>query len=250
MITDPEGTVLALFAAFCRIGGCIMLLPGFSSARIPVQIRLFIAVAISMAVLPVMWDQIYPQVSNKGHSFILIAGVETAVGAVIGLIARYYVLGLQFAGTVITMMIGFNAPPSADVLEDTAENQLTNMISFAGLLILFLLDFHHLILEALVRSYTIMPIGSAYDPQNVLIMLTNALGETFSIMLRLASPFILYGLLFNIAVGFVNKLAPQMPIYFISAPYLILGGMFLLYLGVAAMLKLFADGFLPVIRGF
>lgn len=249
MISDPEGTVLALFAAFCRIGGCFMVLPGFSTARIPTQIRLFIAVAVSMAVLPVMWDQIYPQVSNKGHSYILLVAVETAIGTVIGLVARYYVLGLQFAGTVLTMMMGFNAPPTADVLEDTAENQLTNMISFTGLLVLFLLDFHHLIFDALVRSYMVMPIGSQYDPQGVLILLTNTLGETFFIMLRLASPFILYGLLFNVAIGFVNKLAPQIPIYFISMPYLIAGGMFLLYFGIAAMLKLFADGFVPVMQG-
>ncbi|MBC7313198.1 MAG: flagellar biosynthetic protein FliR, partial [Rhizobium sp.] len=30
MITDPEGTVLAMFVAFCRIGACFMVLPGFS----------------------------------------------------------------------------------------------------------------------------------------------------------------------------------------------------------------------------
>lgn len=69
------------------------------------------------------------------------------------------------------------------------------------------------------------------------------------IMLRLASPFIIYGLLFNVAIGMVNKLAPQIPIYFISQPYLIMGGMFLLYLGIAAMLRLFGDGFAPVMQG-
>ncbi|MGH6809629.1 MAG: flagellar biosynthetic protein FliR, partial [Ensifer adhaerens] len=44
-------------------------------------------------------------------------------------------------------------------------------------------------------------------------------------------------------------LAPQIPIYFISQPYLIMGGMFLLYLGIAAMLRLFGDGFAPVMQG-
>lgn len=249
MISDPDGTVLALFAAFCRIGGCIMVLPGFSSARISLQIRILLAVAVSMAILPVLWDQIYPQVTGKGHPYLLLVTFETVIGVVFGLITRYYVLGLQFAGTVLTMMIGFNAPPTADVLEDTAENQLTNMISFAGLLILFLMDFHHVVFSALVDSYTSMPIGAKFDPQNVLITLTNTLSQTFFIMLRLASPYILYGLLFNIAVGFVNKLAPAIPIYFISTPYLIAGGMFLVYFGIAAMLKLFADGFGPILRG-
>ena len=133
MIADPQGTVLALFAAFCRIGGCFMLLPGFSSARLTVQIRLFMAVAVSMAVLPIMWDVIYPRTSGSLDGYLTLIVFETLTGAVIGLIARYYVLGLQFAGTALTMMMGFNAPPTPDVLEDTAENQLTNLVSFAGL---------------------------------------------------------------------------------------------------------------------
>ncbi|WP_438750164.1 flagellar biosynthetic protein FliR [Pararhizobium sp. O133] len=249
MISDPEGTVLALFAAFCRIGACIMVMPGFSTARVSVQIRLFVAVAVSMAILPIMWNEIYPQISGKGHTYIYIVATETVIGSVIGLIARYYVLGLQFAGTVVTMMMGFNAPPANDVLEDTPENQLTNLISFAGLMLLFMLDFHHVILASVVDSYTVMPLGSGFDQQGVLITLTNALETTFYIMLRLASPFLIYGLLFNIAIGMVNKLAPQIPLYFISLPYLIMGGMFLLYLGIAAMLKLFADGFAPMMQG-
>jgi flagellar biosynthetic protein FliR len=116
-------------------------------------------------------------------------------------------------------------------------------------MMLFMLDFHHVILSSIVDSYKVMPLGVGFDPQGVLITLTNALGTTFYIMLRLASPFIIYGLLFNVAIGMVNKLAPQMPLYFISLPYLIMGGMFLLYLGIAAMLKLFADGFGPMMQG-
>ena len=249
MITDPEGTVLALFAAFCRIGGCIMIMPGFSSARVPMQVRLFIAVAVSMAILPVMWTDIYPQVTGKGHSYIYLIAAETAVGAVMGLVARYYVLGLQFTGTAITMLMGFASPPSSDVIEDTPENQVTSLISFAGLMVLFMLDFHHVMIEAIVQSYRAMPIGTPFDPQGVLITLTDSLSQIFMIMLRLASPFIIYGLLFNVAIGMVNKLAPQIPIYFISQPYLIMGGLFLLYLGIAAMLRLFGDGFALVMQG-
>ena len=52
MISDPQGTVLALFLVFCRIGGCVLTLPGFSSARVPEQLRVFIAGGLSLAVLP------------------------------------------------------------------------------------------------------------------------------------------------------------------------------------------------------
>ncbi|MEN9894171.1 MAG: hypothetical protein RIR97_23 [Pseudomonadota bacterium] len=249
MMDDPTGTVLALFAAFCRIGGCILVMPGFSSARIPSQIRLFMAVAVSIALTPILWNTIYPKVSGQAIDYIEMIAVETSVGVVIGLITRFYVMGLQFTGTIISMSIGFNAPPMPDIIEDSAENQLTNMLSFAGLLILFLLDFHHIVFKALVDSYGAIPIGGVFHVQKALITLTDTLQATFMVMLRLGSPFLLYGLIFNVAIGFINKLAPQIPVFFISAPYLIMGGLILLYFGVASMLSLFADGFLPIFGG-
>ncbi|MGB3813097.1 MAG: flagellar biosynthetic protein FliR [Shinella sp.] len=249
MIADPQGMVLALFAAFCRVGGCFMLLPGFSSARLSMQIRLLLAVAISMAILPILWDTIYPRSTGSLDGYLTMIVFETLTGAVIGLIARYYVLGLQFAGTVLTMMMGFNAPPTPDVVEDTAENQLTNLLSFAGLLVLFILDFHHVVLRALVDSYNVLPIGAGFNPQSALISLTDTLSQTFMIMLRLASPFILYGLVFNVSVGLVNKLAPQIPIYFVSLPFIIMGGLVLMYFGISSLLEIFVAGFLPVFQG-
>jgi flagellar biosynthetic protein FliR len=249
MIADPQGMVLALFAAFCRVGGCFMLLPGFSSARLSMQVRLLLAVAISMAILPILWDTIYPRSTGSLDGYLTMIVFETLTGAVIGLIARYYVLGLQFAGTVLTMMMGFNAPPTPDVVEDTAENQLTNLLSFAGLLVLFILDFHHVVLRALVDSYNVLPIGAGFNPQSALISLTDTLSQTFMIMLRLASPFILYGLVFNVSVGLVNKLAPQIPIYFVSLPFIIMGGLVLMYFGISSLLEIFVAGFLPVFQG-
>lgn len=249
MIPDPQGLVLAAFAAFCRIGACFLILPGFSTARVPQVIRLLVAVAVSFAILPVMWDDLYPAVKRPGTDYIVMIFMETAIGSVIGLITRYYILGMQFAGTIVTMMIGFNAPPTADVLEDTAESQITNLLGFAALLVLFMLDFHHQVVIALVQSYKIMPPGVVFDAQKALITLTDTLQATFMVMLRLSSPFIIFSLLFNVAIGFINKLAPQMPIYFISTPYLVMAGLFLVYFGIASMLGLFADAFGPIFAG-
>lgn len=249
MINDPEGTVLALFAVFCRIGGCMMVLPGFATARIPAQLRLFIAVAVSMALTPVLWDIVYPRMSGTREAYIMLIVSETLIGTMYGLIARFYVVGLQFAGSVLTMAVGFNAPGSPDVLEDVPENQLTNMISFGGMLLLFMMDFHHMVFRALVDSYTLMPLGGVPDTQKMLITLTDTLQQTFMLMLRLTSPFLIFGLMFNIAIGLINKLAPQIPIYFISTPYLLMGGLFLMYLSIAAIVRQFADNFAGIFMG-
>lgn len=244
MINDPQGTILTLFLIFCRVGGCMMVLPGFSSARVPPQIRLLVAVAVSMAVMPLLWDTTYPRVTGASQlAFLTLILGESAIGIMYGMIARFFSLGLQFTGSVLTQMIGFSAPPTPDILEDAAENQLTNLISFGGLMVLFAMDFHHMILKAVIDSYVQMPVGGAIHMQKLLITLTDTVQATTLIMLRLSSPFIIYGLMFNISVGLVNKLAQQIPVYFISTPYLIAGGLFMLYLSIAAMLRLFGDAF-------
>lgn len=250
MITDPQGTVLTLFLAFCRIGGCFMVLPGFSSARVPTNVRLFLSLGLSLAVMPVLWDTLYPNVSVTPASMIGLIGSEMLIGIMYGMIARMYVLGLQFAGAILTMSIGFTAPGGHDVLEDMQETSLTSLITFAGLMLLFILDFHHMIFRALVDSYAVTPVGAVLEPQKLLITLTDTLRASTNIMLRLASPFLIYGLLFNVAVGLVNKLAPQVPVYFISTPYLITGGIFMMYLAIAAMIRLFAEGFAPIFQSF
>jgi flagellar biosynthetic protein FliR len=249
MITDPQGTLMALFLAFCRIGGCFMLMPGFSSARLPMQIRLFLSLALSMAILPMLWDTIYPKANTDAATFGLLIASETLVGAVFGLIARLYTAGLQFAGTAIATSIAFNGPPGADIMEDATENQLTSMLTLAGLLVLLMLNFHHVVIKALIDSYTSIPLAAGMDPRRVLITLTDTLSATFMIVLRLMSPFLLYSIMFNFAIGMINKMAPQIPVYFISTPYALMGGIFLLYLGIASILDQFVKGFATVFTG-
>lgn len=243
MIQDPQGLVMALFLAFCRVGGCLMVLPGFSTARVPVMFRLLLAITVSLAMLPLMWETIYPKVQGGVPDYVLTIGQETIIGVVLGLITRFYALGLQFLGTVITMMIGLNTPPAGDILEDTSEGQLTNLLTFAGLMVLFMLDFHHQLFLALAQSYNTWPVGGGFDPQKALVSLVDTLAATFAVMLRLASPFILFNVLFNMAIGFINKLAPVVPVYFISTPYQVMGGLLLFYFGIASLLSLFADAF-------
>ncbi|KQW31715.1 flagellar biosynthetic protein FliR [Rhizobium sp. Root274] len=249
MISDPQGTVLVLFAVFCRIGACFMTLPGFSSARISATTRLFLAVAVSMAMAPLLFDSIYPRVAGGGAPLIPVLMAELMIGLMYGLVPRFYVLGLQFAGTSISMAIGLSSPGGGDALEDTSETQLTNLLSFSGLLVLFLLDFHHIVFKALMESYTVMPLGGMPDSQKMLITLTDTLSQTFMLMLRLASPFLIFGLMFNVAVGLVNKLAPQIPIFYISTPYLLIGGLILVYFTIAALVMQFGRYF-PMIFNF
>lgn len=240
---------MAAFIAFCRVGGCFMLMPGLASVRVPVQIRLFVAVAATFALLIHMWDAILPFVRQRPDALFLMIVSETLIGALIGLMARLYMLALQFMGSAIAMSIGYGGQMGPGIEESEPQAALAGILSFSALLLLFVLDFHHEIVKALVGSYRLVPVDALFDPRSALVDVTDTLSESFFVVLRLGSPFIAYALLVNIAVGFVNKLTPQIPVYFISLPFVIAGGLILIYFAAPVFLSLFADGFLPTTIG-
>ena len=238
--------VIAAFITFCRVGACFMVMPGLSSARVPLQIRLFVAVAATLALLMNMSDQVIPYARQQPAELALLVISESLIGGLIGLMARFYLLALQFIASAISMMVGFNGGMGHSIAESEPESTLAALISFAGLMLLFVLDFHHEIVKALVLSYQLAPLNAFFNPQSSLVDLTDTLSEAFMVMLRLGSPFLAYSLLVNLAIGFVNKLTPQIPIYFISQPFVIAGGMIIFYFAVGTMLSLFVNGFVDL----
>lgn len=226
-----------------------MLMPGMSSVRVALHIRLFAAIAVTWALLAHLWDYIIPHVGDTSDRLLLLIGSEILIGATIGLVTRLYTLALQFGGAVIAMVAGFGGLAGTTVEEAEPQAAVAAIITFSALLLLFVFEFHHEVFRALIISYEVAPLSGLFNPQGALVDITDTVAQSFYVVLRLASPFIAYGILINLAIGFVNKLAPQIPVYFISLPFVLAGGLVLLYFGIGMMLSLFVDGFLPTTIG-
>jgi flagellar biosynthetic protein FliR len=226
-----------------------MLMPGLSSARVPLQIRLFVAFAATFALLIHLWDRIAPFVTREPALLLGLIVSESLIGALIGLMARLYVLALQFMASAISTLIGFNAVGGMSIEENEPEGPLGSIITFGALMMLFIFEYHHEIVKALVLSYDVAPISAVFDPRTALVDLTDTVSESFMIIIRLGSPFIAYAILANLGIGFINKLVPQIPVFFISQPFVIAGGLILLYFAAPTLLTLFADGFVDVTIG-
>ena len=249
MTQELEGIALAAFIAFCRVGGCFLLMPGLASVRVPVQVRLFVAIGATGAILLHLWDQIVPFVDRAPRVLAPMIVSEVLIGALIGVMARLYMLALQFIGSAVAMLVGYSGVSGPGIEESEPQAALAALISFSALLLLFVFDFHHEIVRALVASYGVAPVNVFFNPRSALVDVTDTISESFMIMLRLGSPFVAYALIVNLTIGFVNKLTPQIPVYFISLPFVIAGGLVLLYFTVPTLLSLVADGFVGVTVG-
>ena len=249
MSATAEAIVLAAFVAFCRVGGCFLLMPGLASVRVPVQIRLFVAIAATGALLVHLWDQILPLIDRRPQILAPMIVSELMIGALIGLMARLYMMALQFIGAGVAMLIGYGGMAGPGIEEAEPQAALASIISFSALLLLFVFDFHHEIIRALVASYSVAPLNVFFNPQAALVDIADTLSEAFFMVLRLGSPFVAYAILVNLTIGFVNKLVPQIPVYFISLPFVIAGGLIIIYFGAGSMLALFADSFMATALG-
>lgn len=236
--------VLHTFLLFGRIGGCLMLMPGISSARVPMQVRLFLSTTATLALAPLLLPSIHTAMSEFAPAaglYILIS--EVTKGALIGIMARYFLLALEFAATLAASASGINGMPGVPVEGAEAIPSFGSLVTVTATTLFFIMDLHWEVLRTIVESYRVLPVGSALPPDFTMQSVAGALSKSFLLALQVCGPFIIYTISVNVLFGIANKLTPQVPVYFVSLPFVILGGLVVLYFIVADFLRIFIQGF-------
>jgi flagellar biosynthetic protein FliR len=237
-------TILAVFVIFCRIGGCLMLMAGISSSRIPMQARLYLGIGISLAVSPLLLGKVMPHIpGDQPIPLLEIISSELLLGGLIGLLGRLFFLAFETLANAVAMIAGYGSMPGAPIDSNEPLPSMTTMITLTATLLLFVTDQHIEIIRALISSYTVLPVSGRFDSQSALIRIADTLGIAFMLALRIASPFIIYGIIINLATGILNKMVPAIPVYFISMPFVIFGGLFLWYFTSTEFMLVFIRGF-------
>jgi len=228
---------LGAFLLFCRVGGCLMLAPGFSSTQIPARIRLFMAVAVTLMLTPLLIDRI-PAAALGGDAVLTLRliAIETLVGGMI-------FFALETLASVAAQMLGFANPFGLQIETGETLAPLATLVSLAAMTLLFLANLHWELLRGLVASYDVMPVGSGFDSRFALRQVADALVESFRLALRIASPYVIYALIVNLALALVNRLTPQVQIVFVAAPFVAAGGLALLYFTLRPAIEAFLTGF-------
>ncbi|MFM9938877.1 MAG: flagellar biosynthetic protein FliR [Hyphomicrobiaceae bacterium] len=221
--------VFELFLVFCRIGTCLMLVPGLSTARVPARVRLYLAITLSLVVAPLVGGGVDQRAAPIGQGAAIM--IECVIGALLGLVTRLFMEALEFAGTVIANyigLIGMAATPDGDDQQPT----VTNLVTTLGLMLLLVLDLPQHLVMTLVWSYTSIPPGVVPDAAGMLRHVVDTLSMAFLMALRVTAPFLIYAVVVNLAFGVLGKLVPQVPSFAISAPFIALGGLLLLFVSI------------------
>jgi flagellar biosynthetic protein FliR len=228
----------AFLLVFARVGTMVMMMPGIGEMNMPARVRLTIALVLTAILLPAHQSAFTINLTALGP-VIMMVFQEIMIGAVLGLTARLAVSCLQVAGSVIAQQLGLGFVTAVDPTQNQQGLLVGNFLAVLGITLIFATDMHHLVIVALNDSYSIFAPGEVPIIGDIAQHITRVIAASFKIGIQLSAPFLVFGLLFNLGLGVLSRLMPQMQVFFIGLPLSILLGLLLLLVVIGAMMGTF-----------
>lgn len=228
------------FAVFLRVGAAMALFPAFGERTVPERVRLVLALAFTLVVLPAVAPRLRPVVTEIGAPGLFLL-TETIAGLAIGVVIRLFVMVLQMAGSMAAQATslaqifgGQNADP---------QPAMGHVLLVAGLALAVMLGLHVRLAEILIVSYDIFPPGALPGAEIVSSWGMVRIAKAFALAFTLAAPFVVASLVYNVALGVINRAMPQLMVAFVGAPAITAGGLLLLFLTAPILLGVWGDAF-------
>jgi flagellar biosynthesis protein FliR len=237
----------AFMLVFARIGAMVMLLPGLGESNIPMRIKLSAALLLTLIMLPLHRAAYHVDMTSMAGLLVLMLH-EIIIGIVLGATARVTLSALQVAGSIIAQQMGLGFVSTVDPTQGQQGLLIGNFLTLLGITMLFATDSHYLVIAALDDSYKVFSPGELMSSGDVASLATSAFTAAFRIGLQLSAPFLVFGLVFNIGLGVLARLMPQMQVYFVGVPLSILAGFLIFALVLTAMMGSYLDYFIRVMH--
>jgi flagellar biosynthesis protein FliR len=203
---------------FARVGTMLMLVPALGEQMIPARSRLGFALAFTLVLYPLVAPTLPGLPSDINGAGTLLFH-ELAVGLILGGILRLLLLATQVAGAVIAYQTGLSSAMVADPSQGGIQGAIIGtFLSMLSITLIFATDLHHLTLAAIYDSYAVFAPSDPLMFDDAAQLAIRSIGKAFVIGIQMSAPFIVFGLVFNIGLGLLSRLMPQLQVFFIAMP--------------------------------
>lgn len=221
-----HGWLVAFFWPFARIAALMLSAPLWGHESVPRQAKIAAAGAVAVVIAPVLPPMPdVPLFSWAGFGLLV---EQLLIGAAIGLTVRVMLAVVQASGEFIGLQMGLAFATFFDPASGTNMVVLSRILYMITLLMFLAFNGHLMVLEILATSFRTLPIGIArFDPE-AFIMLARYGGTIFTAGMLLALPLVASLLIINLALGILNRSAPQLTVFNIGFPTSLTVGLILL----------------------
>jgi flagellar biosynthetic protein FliR len=228
-----------------RVSGVMVFCPFLGSNAIPIPLKAGLTLLLTILLHPLHGP---PALAVGSWQWAGVALGEVAVGLLLGLVTNFLFESALLAGQILGVQIGYSLANVFDPQTQADTPVLSEFHRLAALLIFLQLDVHHWMLRSLVRSFAYLPAGAASVTLAVAGGLLHAAGGIFLAGVQIAAPSLVATLVADMALGFLGKASPQLPVLFIGLAVKNLVGLAVLIAAIAYWPRMFNQQFAQAIR--
>ncbi len=221
------------FVVFLRVGAVVLLMPAFGEKSVPARIKLVVIFAFVLIIAPAVKPS---ETLLNLDSLAWFTVTETVSGLIIGLGIRMFILALQTAASIAAQSTSLSQILGGAVA--TPMPAMGYVLIVGGIALAVMTGLHVKAAELVILSYDLLPIGSLPSGSSISIWGVSQIKRAFELAFTLAAPFVILSVLYNLALGVINKAMPQLMVAFVGAPVITAGGLFILCLASPMMLAM------------
>lgn len=228
------------FFVFLRVGAMMAVLPAFGERSVPQRIRLVLTLCFTIVVAPAVATDLMPLASEQGAIGRALA-TEVVAGLSVGIVLRIFVMILEMAGAMIAQSTSLSQMFGGGAVD--AQPVVGHLLLVGGLALAAMLDLHVRVVEILIMSYNFIPAGTFIGAAELSQWGLQNIRTGFSMAFSLSAPFVIASLVYNVALGVINRAMPQLMVAMVGAPAITLGGMVLMLISLPFLLEIWRNGF-------
>lgn len=215
------------FLLFCRISSFMVISPGFSLKQAPNLLKGLLSLSFSVTVFSSLQKIV---VFQNLFIFSLQSFKEILVGMALGFIVQLVFSAIEMAGQIIDFQVGFSMGSVYDPGVGIQGSNYGRLYYWLALAVFFFTDMHHLVIDNLIQSFSIIPITEMSMHGNTVEGMMILFVEVFKISILLAAPVVLVALVTDCVLGIISRSVPQINVLMLGMPMKILISFFFVLL--------------------
>ncbi|MBO0436771.1 flagellar biosynthetic protein FliR [Vagococcus fluvialis] len=215
------------FLVFCRISSFMVISPGFSLKQAPNLLKGLLSLSFSVTVFSSLQKIV---VFQNLFIFSLQSFKEILVGMALGFIVQLVFSAIEMAGQIIDFQVGFSMGSVYDPGVGIQGSNYGRLYYWLALAVFFFTDMHHLVIDNLIQSFSIIPITEMSMHGNTVEGIMILFVEVFKISILLAAPVVLVALVTDCVLGIISRSVPQINVLMLGMSMKILISFFFVLL--------------------
>jgi flagellar biosynthetic protein FliR len=227
------GLTYAQFETFIlvlvRVSVILIMLPIFSAAQVNSMVRFGLGLVITI----VVWSTVPPVALLDGLGPLTAAVISQAfIGFIFGFVAFLVFVGIQFAGEVMDLEVGFSIVNVINPLTSQNVSVLGEFQLALGSLIYLIANAHHFLFQGLAGSFILLPLPYVTISPMLQSDMVGFFSQSFFLVFQIAGPIGVTLFLTNVGLALMARVAPQMNIFAVGFPLQIMIGLTMMVLSL------------------